>query len=68
MALDTSINFTKPVRVGDVLTAEANERHHGKTTGLYLISVSNQHGDLVAHFKGLCYRTGKRLIEDIKGK
>src|SRR5262245_18378599 len=29
MALDTSINFTKPVMVGDLLTAEAKEMHNG---------------------------------------
>src|SRR5690606_3273803 len=41
VALDTSINFTKPVHVGDELTAEALEIHNGKSTGLYHISVTN---------------------------
>jgi len=50
VALDTSINFTKPVHVGDVLEAEANELHNGKSTGLYHISVKNQHGHVVALF------------------
>ncbi len=62
VALDTSINFTKPVHVGDVLTAEAKEIHNGKTTGLYHISVFNQKGHLVALFKGTCFRTGKPLV------
>ena len=30
VALDTSINFTKPVHVGDVLIAEAKELHQWK--------------------------------------
>ena len=30
VALDTSINFLKAVHVGDTLTAEAKEIHHGK--------------------------------------
>src|SRR5687768_1444754 len=42
MALDTSINFTKAVNVGDILIAEARELHNGKSTGLYHILVSNQ--------------------------
>ena len=62
VALDTSINFTKPVQVGDVLTAEAKELHNGKSTGLYHITVTNQKNHEVAVFKGLCYRTGKKLI------
>ncbi|MBX2933450.1 MAG: hydroxyphenylacetyl-CoA thioesterase PaaI [Ferruginibacter sp.] len=62
VALDTSINFTKPVHVGDELTAEAIELHNGKSTGLYHISVTNQHGHVVALFKGTCFRTNKPLV------
>ena len=62
VALDTSINFLKPVHVGDELTAEAKEVHHGKSTGLYHINIINQNDHLVAQFKGLCYRTNKSLI------
>ncbi|MBL7751471.1 MAG: hydroxyphenylacetyl-CoA thioesterase PaaI [Chitinophagaceae bacterium] len=62
VALDTSINFIKPVHVGDHLIAEAKELHNGKSTGLYHISIYNQHDHLVAQFKGTCYRTGKPLV------
>lgn len=62
VALDTSVNFIKPVHVGDVLTAEAKELHNGKSTGLYHIEIFNQKNHLVAQFKGLCYRTDKELI------
>lgn len=62
VALDTSINFTKAVQVGDVLTAEAKETHNGRSTGLYFIIITNQKGEQVAHFKGTCFRTGKPLI------
>lgn len=62
VALDTSINFTKPVQVNDVLTAETTELHNGSSTGLYQIAIHNQHNKLVAQFKGLCYRTHKKLI------
>jgi acyl-CoA thioesterase len=62
VALDTSINFIKPVHVDDVLTAEAKELHNGKSTGLYHINITNQNNHLIAQFKGLCYRTDKKLI------
>lgn len=62
VALDTSINFIKPVHVDDVLIAEAEEIHNGKSTGLYHITISNQQQHQVALFKGLCYRTDKKLI------
>ncbi|MEO7343970.1 MAG: hydroxyphenylacetyl-CoA thioesterase PaaI [Methylotenera sp.] len=63
VALDTSINFIKPVHVDDVLTAEAKELHNGKSTGLYHITITNQKNHAVALFKGLCYRTDKGLIK-----
>lgn len=62
VALDTAINFTKPVHVGDILVAEAREMHNGQSTGLYHITVTNQKDHIVAHFKGLCFRTNKTLI------
>lgn len=62
LALDTSINFIKPVYVGDVLFAEAIEIHNGRSTGLYQISITNQHSNLVAIFKGTCYRTNKSIL------
>ncbi len=62
VALDTSINFLKPVAIGDVLVAEATELHNGRSTGLYHIYIHNQNDVLVALFKGNCFRTGKRLV------
>jgi acyl-CoA thioesterase len=63
LALDTSINFLKPVNVDDMLVAEAKEIHNGKSTGLYQITVTNQHHHIVALFKGTCFRTGKELLQ-----
>lgn len=62
VALDTSINFTKAVVVGDELVAEAREAHNGRSTGLYHITITNQRQEQVAWFKGTCFRTGKNLI------
>ena len=62
LALDTSINFLKPVYISDVLIAEAIEIHNGKSTGLYQIKITNQKDQTVAIFKGTCFRTGKQVV------
>lgn len=62
VALDTSINFLKPVNVDDELIAEAKEIHNGRSTGLYQITIINQHNHTVALFKGTCFRTNRKLI------
>ena len=62
VALDVTITFTKAVHIGDVLTAEAKEVHNGRSTGVYLITVTNQKNEQVALFKGTCFRTGKTLV------
>ena len=62
VALDVTITFTKAVNVGDMLTAEAKEIHNGKSTGVYLITITNQKNEQVAFFKGTCFRTGKSLL------
>lgn len=62
VALDTSINFTKAVQVGDTLMAETTEVHNGKSTGLYHITITNQQQEVVAIFKGTCFRMKKPLI------
>jgi len=62
VALDTAINFTKPVHVGDVLIAKTKELHNGKSTGLYHITITNQRDHVVALFKGTCFRTNKTLV------
>src|SRR5690606_2698677 len=62
VALDTNISFTKAVQIGDQLTAEAVEIHNGRSTGVYSISIYNQHSEQVALFKGPCFRTGKKHL------
>ena len=63
VALDVNIVFTKAVNIGDELMAEAKEFHNGRSTGVYLITVSNQKSEQIAFFKGTCFRTGKVLIK-----
>ena len=62
VAWDTSITFTKASKLWDVLTAEAKELHNGKSTGLYIVTVTNQRNEQVSLFKGTCFRTAKEII------
>lgn len=62
VALDVNISFTKAMHIGDTLTAEAKEIHNGRSTGVYLITITNQKDEQVALFKGTCFRTGKTLV------
>ncbi len=64
VALDNSINYLKPIHPGDVIVAEATEIHNGRSTGLYQVTMTNQHQHTVAIFKGTCFRTGKPVIKE----
>jgi acyl-CoA thioesterase len=56
VALQCSISFVSAARVGDRLVAEAEERSLQGRTGVYDVTVSRADGDLVAVFRGVCYR------------
>ncbi|HXL58839.1 MAG TPA: hydroxyphenylacetyl-CoA thioesterase PaaI [Chitinophagaceae bacterium] len=66
VALDVSISFPKAGKEGDTLTAEAKLINKTNKTGLYLIEVKNQHDELVALFKGTCYKTEKKLMDEFE--
>lgn len=59
VSIETSISHTKPVKEGDVLTAQAIEKNLTSKIGVYEIMVTNQKEETVAIFKGTVYRTGK---------
>ena len=59
VSIETSISHTKPVKEGDVLTAQATEKNLTNKIGVYEIMVTNQKEETVAIFKGTVYRTGK---------
>ncbi len=62
VALDVSISYPKAVKENDILFAEAKQINKTNRTGLYLIEINNQHNELVALFKGTCYKTEKSLL------
>ena len=61
VALEVSINFARPAKVGELLTVEAKEIYVGKKTGIYDIKTTNEKGELVAVFKGTAYRTSTKV-------
>ena len=52
VAAGCSIEFLKPVREGDVLTCEGIEQTLSGRHGIYDMRVQNQHGEVVALFRG----------------
>lgn len=56
VALQASISFTAPGRLGDTLIAEGREVSLKGRTGVYDITIANAAGDLIGMFRGTCYR------------
>ena len=59
VSIETSISHTTSAQAGDRLTATATEDHAGNRIAVYRIIIENQHGELVALFKGTVYRSSK---------
>lgn len=56
------IDLLKSAKLGDVLTATAEETSLAGRTGLYDVTVKNQDGDLIAMFRGRSHRLGERKV------
>jgi acyl-CoA thioesterase len=52
VAAGCSIEFLKPGQLGDVLTCEGIEQTLSGRHGVYDMKVSNQHGEVIAMFRG----------------
>ncbi len=63
VALQASISYINAVKLGDVLVAEAQERSSKGRTGVYDITVTRGDGELVALFRGVCYRIKGTVLE-----
>ncbi len=64
VAAGAAIEFLRPARDGDVLTAVATERWRAGRAGIYEIEVRNQDGEAVALFRGRSHQIAGRLIDD----
>ncbi len=63
VALNCLINFSKAVKLGDTLTAESILISDTRKTGVYDISITNQHKVLVASFRGTVYKIDRKVTE-----
>ena len=65
VATHLAIDFVAPARLDDRLIAEAREVARTKRTGVYDMTVTNQHGSLVAMLRGRVQRIpGKAVAQD----
>ena len=60
VAAGASVEFLCPAREGDELKATARERHRGRRTGVYDVTVVNQEGVEVALFRGRSHTTKQK--------
>lgn len=64
VASAASIEFLLPARLGDELTAVAQERSRSKRTGVYDVAVRNQKGECVALFRGRSHEIGGAIARE----
>lgn len=57
-----SIDFLRPIFLGDELKAVALEEHRGRKGGVYAVEVVNQRGEFVALFRGRSISRGQKLL------
>lgn len=62
VAAAASIEFIRPVLLGDELRALAREDYRGSKRGLYTVEIRNQHDEIVALFHGRSASRGERLL------
>jgi acyl-CoA thioesterase len=68
VAAGARVEFLAPGRLGDRLTARAEQLHQGKRTGLYDVTVCNQDGRTLAVFRGNAHRIGGALVDTHSGE
>jgi len=64
VAAGCSIEFLKSGQLGDVLTSEGVEQTLSGRHGIYDIKVSNQHGEVIALFRGKSAQIKGHIIEE----
>lgn len=62
VAAGATIEFLRPGRLGDVLTATAEERSRSRRTGVYDVAVHNQSGECVAMFRGRSHQMPGHVV------
>lgn len=68
VAASAAIDFIRPGRLDDRLTAVAREQRRGRNSGIYDVTVRNQRGEDVALFRGRAVATGEALLPGARGR
>ena len=68
VAAGARIEFLAPGKLGDRLTAVAEQVHQGRRTGIYDVVVTNQEGRTLALFRGNSHRIGGALVDETTGE
>ena len=64
VAAAANVEFLRPAKRGDVLTATAAEDHRGRRSGVYSVEVVNDRGQRVALFRGRSACRDEALLGD----
>ncbi len=64
LGIQNSVTFLQSARLGDTLTATAEETFNHKKLPFCIINVTNQHGDLLCVVTGTAYRKRDTLEYD----
>ncbi len=62
LALNANIDFLRPAQLGETLIAEAYEGNRTRRTGMYDVSIVNDQGKAVCHFRGRTFGVGGEVI------
>lgn len=63
VAAGATVDFLRPARAGDTLTATASESYRGRRNGVYDVTVTNQDGQQIAAFRGRSHATGRPMLQ-----
>jgi acyl-CoA thioesterase len=62
VGLTVTIDYLEAGKTGDLVTVEAREESLKHKVGVYQVRATNQHGAVLALFKGTAYRTSNEIL------
>jgi acyl-CoA thioesterase len=65
LAVTCSIDYSARAVEGDTLTARTEEKSLNGRTGIYDVTVTNQDGAIIAHFRGTSHGTSAHVQDDL---
>ena len=62
LALNANIDCLRPAQLGETLIAEAHEGNRTRRTGMYDVSIVNEQGQAVRHFRARTFGVGGEVM------